>query len=128
MAMFDDPKKELKKLEEQLLKEEEWLERELAAARELIGDQPVKKVKKTPTAKKTVENKEDAPVRGSEETRKKAEKVVMSASGDYDLDKKKAKKKKKKKAGKSNRGLVILAILETLGIVGIIAYWMIMIL
>ena len=122
MAMFDDPKKELKKLEEQLLKEEEWLERELAAARELIGDQPVKKVKKT------VENKEDAPVRGSEETRKKAEKVVVPASGDYDLDKKKAKKKKKKKAGKSNRGLVILAILETLGIVGIIAYWMIMIL
>ena len=124
MAMFDDPKKELKKLEEQLLKEEEWLERELAAARELIGDQPVKKVKKTPTAKKTVENKEDAPVRGSEETRKKAEKVVVPASGDYDLD----KKKTKKKAGKSNRGLVILSILETLGIVGIIAYWMIMIL
>ena len=126
MAMFDDPKKELKKLEEQLLKEEEWLERELAAARELIGDQPVKKVKKTPTAKKTVENKEDAPVRGSEETRKKAEKVVVPASDDYDMDEKKSKKKKK--SGKSNRGLVILVILETLGIVGLVAYWMLMIL
>ena len=105
MAMFDDPKKELKKLEDQLLKDEEWLDRELAAARALIGDAPVKKTKKPAAAKKPAAQtakKEGESVRGSAEVQKKAK--------------------------KSNRGLVILAILETLGIVGVVAYWVVMIL
>ena len=129
MAMFDDPKKELKKLEDQLLKDEEWLDRELAAARALIGDAPVKKTKKPAAAKKPAAQtakKEGESVRGSAEVQKKAAKVVVPQSNDYDLDEKKPKKKKKAK--KSNRGLVILAILETLGIVGVVAYWVVMIL
>ena len=40
--MFDDPKKELQLLEEQLLKEEDWFEKELNEAKALIGDAPRK--------------------------------------------------------------------------------------
>ena len=131
MAMFDDPKKELQKLEEQLLKDEEWLDRELAAARALIGDAPVKKTKKPAAAKKPAAQtakKEGESVRGSAEVQKKAAKVVVPPTNDYDLDEKKPKKKKQSKPQKSNRGLVILAVLETLGIVGVVAYWLVMIL
>lgn len=116
MAMFDDPNKELKKLEDQLLKDEQWLDRELAAARALIGEETPKK-KKAP------------PVRGSADTQQKAARVVIPNTGDYDLDEKKVKKSKKKgKKKKSNRPLVILAVLETLGIVGVVVYWLIMLL
>lgn len=95
MAMFDNPKKELADLEAQLLKEEEWFATELEQAKALIGEEPVKKTKASKP--KT----EDAPKKKS--------------SG--------KKKVKEEEKPKSNRGLVILAILETLGIVGIIAYW-----
>ena len=99
MAMFDNPKKELAAREEQLLKEEEWFNTELEQAKALIGEEPVKKTK-------TSKPKSDsAPKKGS--------------------GKKKVKEEEKPK---SNRGLVILAVLETLGIVGIVAYWMLFLL
>ena len=100
MAMFDNPKKELAELEAQLLKEEEWFVTELEQAKALIGEEPVKKPK---TSKPKTEA---APQK--------------KASG--------KKKEKQEEKPKSNKGLVILAILETLGIVGIVAYWMLFLL
>ena len=38
--MFDDPKKELKRLQDQLLEDEEWLEEELENARAIINSAP----------------------------------------------------------------------------------------
>jgi len=103
MAMFDNPKKELAELEQQLLKEEEWFNTELAQAKALIGEEPAKKA---PKAKAAPASQKAAP--------KKA------AAGK--APSKKAEKKK------SNRGLITLAILETLGIVGIVAYWLLFLL
>ena len=100
MAMFDNPKKELAELEQQLLKEEEWFDTELAQAKALIGEEPVKKPKATKPAAAPA-SKKAAPKKGA------------------------AKKTEKPK---SNRGLITLAILETLGIVGIVAYWLLFLL
>lgn len=100
MAMFDNPKKELAELEEQLLKEEEWFNTELEQAKSLIGEEPVKK----PKASKA---------------------KTGSAPQKKGSGKKKAKPEEKPK---SNKGLVILAVLETLGIVGIVAYWVLFLL
>ena len=99
MAMFDDPKKELAKLEAQLLKDEEWFEKELEVAKALIGEETApKKGAKKPAA---------------QPQKKAAPKVQQEAP---------APKKK------SNKGLVILACLETLGILGIVGYWLWMLL
>ena len=132
MAMFDDPKKELKKLEQQLLKDEEWLDRELAAARALMGDEPVKKSAKTAPARKNMEQTqvyrtagasrpggEAAPVRNYANNYGRTPKVVVRNPEDYDLDEYEAKHPKK-----GVKGLVILAVLETLGIVAVVAYWL----
>ena len=120
MAMFDDPKKELKKLEEQLLQDEEWLERELSAARSLIGDEPARMPRKNTASTGSMEQtrvypKSGSDVRGSADMQNKAKKVVVPRTDDYDLDEVPRKK---------NRGLVILAIIETLGIVAVVAYWL----
>ena len=100
MAMFDNPKKELAQLEAQLLKEEEWFNTELAQAKALIGEEPVKKPKA-------------------------AKPQTQSAPAKKAAGKKQPKKEEKPK---SNAGLVILALLETLGIVGIVAYWILFLL
>ena len=110
MAMFDDPKKELKKLEAQLLKEEEWLDKELEMAKALIGDEAAPKQKKKPV--------QNQPAQQTRKTRGEAPAKPVQKS------KKEAPAPKKK----SNKGLVILACLETLGIVGIVAYWMLFLL
>ena len=114
--MFDDPKKELQLLEEQLLKEEDWFEKELNEAKALIGDAPRKSpAKKAP---KTAPNAESRP--------KKAAAQEKPVSQQKNVRNTEAKKPKKKKKG--IRGLVILAILETLGIVGVVAYWLLFLL
>ena len=99
MAMFDDPKKELAKLEAQLLKDEEWFDTELEMAKALIGDEPAPK---KPA-------KQAAPAQASGKTAGKTKKEAPAPK-------------------KSNKGLVILACLETLGIVGVVAYWMLFLL
>ena len=131
MAMFDDPKMELKKLEQQLLKDEEWLDRELAAARALMGEEPVKKAKPAQTRKNPAQTKQNrpsgtprsgsgtAPVRNYANNYGRASKVVASNYQDYDLD-----EYEKKHPKKGVKGLVILAVLETLGIVAVVAYWL----
>ena len=109
MAMFDNPKKELAELEAQLLKEEEWFEKELAQAKALIGDEPVKKPKTKTASNKTAPAKKSTPA---------AQKVRESKKPVMEEEKK----------PKSNKGLITLAILETLGIVGVVAYWMLFLL
>ncbi len=104
MAMFDDPKKELAKLEAQLLKEEEWFDRELEQAKALIGDEPA------PRKKAAQKPAQTAPKQPAKKTAAKQPKEDP------------APKKK------SNKGLVILACLETLGIVGVVAYWLLFLL
>lgn len=58
--MFDNPKKELEALEEQLLQNEAWFEKELESAKRMIGQAPQNPPKKqqsvaagTPKAPKT---------------------------------------------------------------------------
>jgi len=102
MAMFDDPKKELAKLEAQLLKEEEWFDKELKMAKALIGDEPA-------PGKKPVQK-------------------IVSQSAPTAKAPKKSQKETPAPKKKSNKGLVILACLETLGIVGVVAYWLIFLL
>ena len=107
MSMFDDPKKELEKLQEQLLKDEEWFEKELDSARRMIGEevaprQPAGAQAGVPTRRPATQaavrsNPQPAPVQEVPKT-------------------------------KGIRGLVILAVLETLGIVGVVAYWLLVIL
>lgn len=109
--MFDDPKKELKALEKQLLEDEAWFEKELDSAKRMIGQVPQKSLQAT--APRTPQ----AP--------KPAVKAVpaSNAAPAKQKDEKAAQPKKK-----GIRGLVILASLESLGILGLIVYWLLFIL
>ena len=106
--MFDDPKKELELLQEQLLKDEEWFARELDSAKRLIGQMPEKKSVRKPQEAKA------APEQVSQEPKKKKK----AESG------KKTEEPKKKGV----KGLLILMLLELLGIAGLAAYWVLMLL
>lgn len=111
MSVFDDPKKELEKLQQQLLEDEAWFEQELDSALRMIGEDVPKKnptaaqvgvpVRKNPTqaAAKTAARTNPRPAPVQEVPREKG-----------------------------IRDLVVLAVLETLGIVGVVAYWLLVIL
>ena len=109
MAIFDDPKKDLEQLEKQLIAEEEWFRQELDSAKRMLGDKPAP-TKKKPAPKST-------PAQGSAPVRNYA-----NGYGEEPKTSKKSPKAVKKE--KSNKGLIILAVCETLGIVGIVAYWL----
>lgn len=112
--MFDNPKKELEALEKQLLEDEAWFEKELDSAKRMIGQVPQKSrqatAPRTPQAPKpavkTAPAGDRAPARENKQKNEKA-----------------APPKKK-----GIRGLVILASVESLGILGLIAYWLLFIL
>jgi hypothetical protein len=112
--MFDNPKKELEKLEKQLLEDEEWFQRELDSAKRMIGQVPAKQQRpsapRTPQAPKAAPK--SAPARSSG-SKPKAQAVPVKEP----VEKK-----------KSNKGLVILACAETLGILGLAAYWVLFLL
>ena len=101
--MFDDPNKELKQLEEKLLAEEtdqaDWFEKELQEAKALIGE----------TSRKP------APAQNPQ---------IRNYANNYGKNTGNSKKNEKKVKQKGIKGLVVLAILETLGIVGLVAYWL----
>jgi len=104
--MFDDPKKELEALEKQLLADEDWFEKELDSAKRMIGQNPQKPHRpaaRTPQAPK-------APAKPAPQPRKQP---VREAP---------APKKK------GIKGPLILAAVETLGILGLIAYWVLFLL
>ncbi len=107
--MFDDPNKELQQLQEQLLKEEEWFQRELDSAKVMLGDTPAKK---RPAAPKTAQ---PAP--------KPQPKAAPQKAPAPKAQPKPQPKEEPAPKEKSNRGLVILAVFQTLGIVAVAAYW-----
>lgn len=120
MPMFDDPKKELEQLQEQLLKDEDWFARELDSAKAMIGDQPTPKKRKTAAA---------GAVHSANAQRKpqtSADPAIRNFANGYgNAD---SQQEEPKAPRKSNKGLIILACLETLGIVAIAAYWLIFLL
>ena len=121
MAMFDDPQKELEQLQKQLLEEEEWFSRELDSAKALLGDS--RKTRRTGLSHAA--SAAGAPRKAPSAP---AEPPVRSQANNHDGKKTRAGKPEPAPKQKSVKGLVILAILETLGIVGIAAYWVMMLL
>ena len=121
--MFDNPKKELEKLEQQLLDDEEWFQQELESAKRMIGQAPEKAKRPTGphhpqvsgTGAKAAPAAKSAPTSGKEPVRQSGKKKT-------------GKKKSGKKAKKSNKGLITLAIVEALGILGLAAYWLLVLL
>lgn len=119
--MFDDPKKELKRLEAQLLAEEEhqdgsagaddwfedeedWLDAELCEARILMGESPVRSGRPEDVFRFLEEDaEEEAPA---------APIPAVDRAG---------RKRKEKGVG----GLVFLACLETLGIIAVLLWWVV---
>lgn len=123
MPMFDDPSKELEKLQAQLLEQEDWFERELDSAKRMIGDMPAPKAA---PAKANTQN--GAPVRNDANGENQDQPRIRELKLSEDDPQPKAKSKKKKAKEKSNRGLIILALLETLGILGLVGYWVLVLL
>lgn len=105
MAVFDDPKKELDKLQEQLLKDEEWFEKELDSARRMLGD-PVSRKNPAGAQAGIPVRRPTAPARPNHRPAPVQEKPKT----------------------RGIRGLVTLAALETLGILAVVAYWLLVLL
>ena len=105
--MFDDPQKELKHLQDQLLAAEDdgaWLDRELAEAHRLLGDLPAEKP--VPQA---------APVRNFTNNFG-AEDYEDENEEDEALDNELSQKR-------SIRNLTVVALIELAGILGLLGYW-----
>ena len=112
--MFDDPRKELEELQEKLLQDEDWFEQELDSVKRMIGQKPEKD--RVAAAKK----KEEA---GKAPVRDLAKDDTQVWTRELNLEEEKNQVKEK-----SNKNLVILAVLETLGILAIGAYWLLFLL
>ena len=110
--MFDDPRKELEKLEKQLLKDEAWFEKELDSAKRMIGQNRQKS--RQATAPRTPQAPQAA--------------VKSAPAKAPDRQSKTSKKEVSVPKKKSSKGLVILMLLETLGILGLGAYWVLFLL
>lgn len=121
MPMFDDPKKELQWLQEQLLAQEEedvstedWLredrepdfDEELDDILRMIGE----------------EERSEAPLRNYANNYGRAPRAEAE-EGEALYAEEAVPPKKKKKREKGIRGLIFLAIVETLGILAIAAWW-----
>ena len=122
--MFDDPKKELERLEEELLaadKKDDEFERFYADIFDEFGTEP--KVEETaPQPQKSGRNYAN----GYGTRPEKAEPRKAETAEDYqDTDRRSAPARKKKKG---NGGLVLLACLECLGIIGVVLWWVLQIL
>lgn len=125
MPMFDDPSKELEKLQAQLLEDEDWFERELDSAKRMIDDMPARKAapaKANPKTGNSARNSANGHGEGQ------AQPQIRELKLTEDAPQPKAKSKKKKTKEKSNRGLIILALLEALGILGLAGYWVLVLL
>ena len=120
--MFDDPREELKKLEQQLLAgedqqtqepEEDWFEKELQEAKALIGEPrrpAAAQPKQVPQHVRNYANNYGKSVRGSGPVN-----LSKGTFKDEVLEKPK---------NTSIKVLTVIAILETLGILGLAAYWL----
>lgn len=116
--MFDDPKRELKRLEEQLLKEDdtEWLDRELAQAYDLLGEDV--------DMDATQVFREPIPVRNYANGYDNAPDIYNYADNYVDTADTAPVENLNRRIG----GLLLLAAAETLGIATILAYWVVQIL
>ena len=136
--MFDDPKEELKRLEQKLLAEEEkqmpsqgeedWFEKELREAKALIGDSGelnTTRVFKTPVASAAKPQQVPDQVRNYVnnygKTIRNTDKVDLNMNKFSDEVMEESK-------DKGVKVLLIFTILETLGIVGLVAYWLLFLL
>ena len=104
--MFDNPKKELEALEEQLLQNEAWFEKELESAKRMIGQTSQEPPRK------------QRPAAGTSQ----APKALAKPAPQSGQTTPKAPKKK------GVKGLLILAALEVLGILGLAGYWVLVLL
>ena len=119
MPMFDDPRKELRRLEEQLLAEEDY--DELDGIEELLQDYEEEDF--ADCFQEETEDDEAFRRPDGHYTRTMSE-ILLEEEADadrayYKEDHKKAKKQK----GKGTAGLVILCVLEAAAIVGLLAWW-----
>lgn len=116
--MFDDPRKDLKWLEQQLLaaeqdqeesdedwleEEQDWLDLELQEARALLGDTPPRRSKPEDVFQFLEEDDEDDGIPSRPVSRKK----------------------RNIRKEKGIRGLVVLACLETAGILAVLLWWVV---
>ena len=119
MYDYENTKQEAQELEKQLLEDEEWFRRELDTAKMMIGDLPANKIKpKNQTYPVDPEIRNYANGYGKKVTR---DTTHLGNLMDYDGEQFEPRKK-------GVRGLIILAGLETLGILGVVAYWLLVIL
>ena len=111
MSVFDDPKKELEALQAQIEAQEDWFEKELDSAKRMIGDMPQTARPTSAAAGIPARNypMPEAPQRPRQAPRKPEPVPVQPKK-------------------KGIRGLVILALMELLGIAGIAAYWILVLL
>ena len=108
--MFDNPKKELENLQEKLLQDEDWFEKELDSAKRMIGQQPEKKPAAPAPKKEIKEMPVHNAAKGMEDTR------IWTRELNFQEEEPQPKEK-------GFKGLLILAALETLGIALVGAYW-----
>ena len=106
MSVFDDPKKELAALQAQLEAQEEWFQQELDSAKRMIGEAP----------------RPAKPASAAGTPRANTKTTAARASAPRTAPPEETPKKK------GVKGLVILAFLELLGIAGIAAYWLLVLL
>jgi hypothetical protein len=117
MFMFDDPKKELEELQEKLLQDEDWFEKELDSAKRMIGQVP----EKDRAAAAAPKAKNKRAVREASAGKTAAAPVMDDTqvwSRELSFEQEEPKPKEK-----GIRNLLIIAALETLGIALVGAYW-----
>ncbi len=126
--MFDNPKKELEQLENRLLAAEadgQWLDEELADAHRLLGDIDYEQQPRQDLDATQVFRSAGAPVRNYANGYGRG--VNYEEQYDYD-DGEDFQQYNELSQKRGIRNLVILAVAESLAIVGIIAYWLVKIL
>ena len=119
MNEYEQTKQEALELEKQLQADEEWFRRELDSAKMLIGDKP--KYKTAP--RKPAEPQEPVIRNYANGYGRKSEFETGPLGNLMNYDREEFEPPKK-----GVRGLLILAALETLGIAGVVAYWLLVLL
>jgi hypothetical protein len=108
--MIDDTKKELEQLEKLLSLDEEWFRRELDSAKRMIGQDP---------GQPTPASRAAAPAKAM---------PIRNYGGGYGQTAPRQPEQKEEPVPRSIGRLLILASLEALGILGLAAYWVLVLL
>ena len=135
MPMFDDPKRELQRLQQQLLAEEEdleeeylteeeWFEREMAEAKALSGYQEPKEPEVRNYANGYGTRPKQSAARPNQYREYPQQQRAAYRPNVRNFSEEPVREEEEKGIG----GLVFLAILLTLGIVGVAGYWVLVLL